>query len=490
MERTVAIVGAGAMGAGIAEVAASAGWRALLYDSKPGLAEEAKAKISARYAKRVEEGKVKPEVRDGLLTRIAPCADLKEFVGAELVIEAIIEDLTAKHALFTELEAVVSSDCLLATNTSSLSITELAAGLTRRGRFAGLHFFNPAPLMALVEVVAGLETCPTTVDRLVEISQAWGKSPVRAKSSPGFIVNKGARPFYGEALRLLEEGAADAPTIDAIVRANGFKMGPLELIDLVGLNINLSVSRRMMEAFYGEPRYRPSRLIEERVAAGWLGRKTKRGIYDYADGVVPKPVTYPTVGPVPKSVTIHGDLGPARQLEFLIRDKGIPLNGASVGIPDCIQVGSAKIALTNGAPAFERQVICFDLCLDYEKADLVALATYPGCPKESVDQAAALFQAIGKQVAIVNDSAGMINARLIAMLINEAFDTLHRQVACEADIDLAMQKGLNFPGGPFQWLRQLGATYVEAVLENLRKTYGPHYAPNILLRRRCVEQSK
>lgn len=277
----VGVFGAGVMGAGIAQVAAAAGHRVLLFDASPGAASEALDGIRASLQKRFDQGKLSAADLEATTNRIASVDSMADFADASLVIEAIAEDLQVKVELFQKLGAVVSDQCLLATNTSSLSITKLAANLREPGRFGGMHFFNPAPAMGLVEVVSGLRTSAETAESIFATAKAWGKTPVRVRDAPGFIVNRGARPFYSESLKFVEEGGADFSEVDDLFRANGFRLGPFELIDLVGLDVNLAVSRSLWEAYYGEPRYRPSRLVEERVDAGMLGKKSKQGFYRY-----------------------------------------------------------------------------------------------------------------------------------------------------------------------------------------------------------------
>src|SRR6476469_2145798 len=287
-DATVAIIGAGAMGSGIAQIAAQAGHPVRLFDTRMGAAEKARATIAQTLQALAAKGKVNAADAAASSARIVAVHALGDCVSARLVIEAIVEDLAEKRALFRELEKVVPASTILASNTSSLSVTAIAAGLRHPGRVAGMHFFNPVPLMKLVEVVAGLATDAATVEMLAATAVAWGKEPVHATSTPGFIVNRCARPFYGEALRLLAEGAADAATIDAVLReAGGFRMGAFELMDLIGNDVNFAVTRSVWEACYHDPRYAPSVLQQERVAAGHFGRKTGRGFFDYTPGATP-----------------------------------------------------------------------------------------------------------------------------------------------------------------------------------------------------------
>lgn len=287
----VAVIGAGTMGSGIAQVAAQAGHDVVLYDSRREVVDKALAMLRKTLDKLVEKGKLAKEQADGIHGRLAPASDLKELAGSGLVIEAIIEDLGIKKKLFADLEGILSADAVLATNTSSLSVTAIAAACGMPERVIGLHFFNPAPLLPLVEVVPGLATEPALGTRMVELMKAWGKVPVLCKDTPGFIVNRVARPFYGEALRIHEEGIADMATIDHAMRTvGGFKMGPFELMDLIGNDINFAVTRTVFEAFFYDPRYRPSITQQRQVESGWLGRKSGKGYYDYREGATaPQP---------------------------------------------------------------------------------------------------------------------------------------------------------------------------------------------------------
>src|SRR5574343_69778 len=286
-QSVIAVVGTGAMGAGIAQVAAAAGHPVKLLDARPDAAVRAVAGIRAQFAKLAEKGKMTAEAAQAAGDRLIAVDQLADLADAALVVEAIVENLEAKQKLYADLEAIVSPDCIFGTNTSSISVTAIGAALKRPERLAGLHFFNPAPLMALVEIVSGLATDKAVADTLFATANAWGKTAVHAKSTPGFIVNRVARPYYAEALRLLAEGAADVATLDAVMReAGGFKMGPFELMDMIGHDVNFAVTRSVWTAFFHDQRFLPSLLQQEMVDGGFHGKKSGRGFYDYRDDAV------------------------------------------------------------------------------------------------------------------------------------------------------------------------------------------------------------
>ena len=283
--KTAGIIGAGTMGSGIAQVAASAGWSVLLFDSQPGMAAKALEKISKNLHAQAAKGKITEAEAGDISQRICPSESLSDFRHCNLVIEAIVEKPEAKNALFRELEEIVSDNCMLASNTSSLSIASLAAACRNPQRFIGIHFFNPAPVMKLVEIIPAVQSSDETKGLAISIIQSWGKTTVVAKDTPGFIVNRVARPFYGEALRILDEGISDMATIDHAMKSlGGFPMGPFELMDFIGHDVNFVVTETIFHSFYCDPRYMPSFSQKRLLEAGWLGRKSGRGFYDYSEG--------------------------------------------------------------------------------------------------------------------------------------------------------------------------------------------------------------
>ena len=380
---TVGIVGAGAMGRGIVQVAATARHTVLLYDTYTDALEDAKEFLHYILNRQVEKERMSQEEVDAILGRIHFEEDMTNFGDCELVIEAIIEDLDAKTDTFARIEGIVPRDCIIASNTSSLSIASLSSALKKPQRMLGIHFFNPAPLMPLVEIVPAIVTAEETLKTARNLIDEWGKTTVQAKDTPGFIVNRVARPFYGEALRIYEERIADFATIDwAMKELGGFRMGPFELMDFIGNDINYKVTETVFEAFYYDPRYKPSFTQKRHVEAGWLGKKTDRGFYDY-------------------------------------RDNANPVK-----------------------PTKDEQ--------------------------------------LGKRI---------LN-RILTMLINEAADALHLNIASRDDIDLAMTKGVNYPKGLLKWADEIGIERCLARMDELSDKYREdRYRASVLLRK-MAEQNK
>lgn len=464
-DRTVAVIGAGTMGAGIAQVAAAAGHPVLLYDAAAGAAEAGRERLARGLAGLVARGKMQAEAADALTGRIRVAGRLADLAPAALVIEAIVERLDVKQGLFSQLEGIVAADAVLASNTSSLSITAIAAPLQHPGRMVGMHFFNPAPVMKLVEVVSGLATAPEVAALVLETATDWGKVAVPARSTPGFIVNRVARAYYGEALRLAEEGVADPATLDALLTGGGgFRMGPFALMDLIGHDVNYAVSQSVFEAYHYEPRFRPSILQRDLVDAGRLGRKTGRGFFDYSDGAV-----------MPAPATATAESAPL--------DPPPDLSGEDRR-PDLL------IALTDGRLAAERAreaglpVILHDLLEDGAGRKRLGFTVSPGVSAAQKHAFVAALAAQDIAATELPDWPGLVVMRTISAIANEGFEAVLQQVADEPGVDDAMRYGVNYPKGPMGWARQIGLARILSVLEALhRQTGDMRYRPSFGLRR-------
>ncbi|MFI2910307.1 3-hydroxyacyl-CoA dehydrogenase [Streptomyces sp. PDY-4] len=466
----VAVVGTGTMGQGIAQVALVAGHPVRLYDAAPGRAREAAAAIGARLDRLVEKERLTAAGRDAARARLLPVEELTGLADCALVVEAVLERLDVKQELFRALEDVVPDDCLLATNTSSLSVTAIGGALRLPGRFVGLHFFNPAPLLPLVEVVSGSATDVTSATRAYETARAWGKTPVACADTPGFIVNRVARPFYAEAFAVYESQGADPATIDAVLReSGGFRMGPFELTDLIGQDVNESVTHSVWRSFFQDARFTPSLAQRRLVESGRLGRKTGRGWYDHADGAErPEPHTADPAEP-PVYVIAEGGLGPASELLALIREAGVEVRERDEdGGTRLVLPGGGKLVLADGRTTAEfRDVVHFDLALDYRGATRIALSHARHTSPAAVAEATGLFQALGKKVSVIGDVPGMIVARTVARIVDLAVEAVAKGVATEDDVDTAMRLGVNYPLGPFEWSRRLGRGWAGELLDEL-----------------------
>ncbi|MFD7694437.1 3-hydroxyacyl-CoA dehydrogenase [Streptomyces sp. NPDC059805] len=492
----VAVVGTGTMGQGIAQVALVAGHPVRLYDAAPGRARAAADAIVARLDRLVEKERLTGADRDAARDRLRPAESLGDLADCALVVEAVLERLDVKQELFRELEGIVGEDCLLATNTSSLSVTAIGGALANPGRFVGLHFFNPAPLLPLVEVVSGFATDVTSATRAYETARAWGKTPVACADTPGFIVNRIARPFYAEAFAVYEAQGADPATIDAVLReCGGFRMGAFELTDLIGQDVNESVTHSVWESFFQDVRFTPSLAQRRLVESGRLGRKTGHGWYDYADGAGggrPEPHTAEP-GRTPAHVVAEGDLGPASELLALIREAGIQVreededHGTRLVLPS-----GGQLALADGQTSVEfRDVVYFDLALDYRRATRIALSASQDTSPQTLAEATGLFQALGKDVSVIGDVPGMIVARTVARIVDLAHDAVAKGVATEEDIDTAMRLGVSYPLGPFEWSRRLGRNWAYALLDDLHlRDPSGRYAPSLALYRHAYASDK
>jgi 3-hydroxybutyryl-CoA dehydrogenase len=493
----VLVVGAGIMGAGIAQVAAAAGHRVLLFDARGGAAVQAGERLAATLEALVGKGKLAADAARATLARVEPVDSLGAARDARLVIEAIVEDAEVKRALFRQLEAIVGPECVLASNTSSISITLLANGLARPGRLVGMHFFNPVPLMKLVEVVSGLHTEPAVAAAIFELAATWGKVPVHARSTPGFIVNRIARPFYAETLALLQEQAASPEVLDACLRSAGFRMGPCELMDLIGHDTNFAVTQSVYAANFFDKRYVPSLVQRELVDGGLLGRKSGRGFYRYPQGATPLPAAEYQPPPTPQFIAVHGvgDIADrlaraANSIDALRQPPARVHDSGWTGLA----IDNARLALTDGRCAHDlaaalgtSDVAVFDRPLKSEAAGAVlAYAVSDSASTSWRVLAPAWLAALGYAPQPVADTPGLVVARTVAMLINEAADAVQQGVCTTEGADAAMKLGVNYPAGPFEWLAAWGAGEVVALLDALDAHYrGERYRASGGLRRQA-----
>ncbi|SFB84675.1 3-hydroxyacyl-CoA dehydrogenase [Polaromonas sp. OV174] len=490
---TVLVVGAGIMGVGIAQVAAQAGHAVMLYDLREGAAGEAKTRLASSLNALVLKGKLGADAVAQTLARIEPIDALQAAASAGLVVEAIVEKLDAKRTLFQRLEAVVAADCVLATNTSSISVTAIANGLQHPARLVGMHFFNPVPLMKLVEVVSGLQTDPVVAQAIFELSQAWGKVPVHARSTPGFIVNRIARPFYAETLALLQERAAQPALLDVCLRAAGFRMGPCELIDLIGQDTNFSVTSSVYEANFYDKRFVPSLVQRELVDGGLLGRKSGRGFYDYTAGAASvalpafEALELGATPPLTTALCVAGRGAVAERLASRLVSAGCAFERDADADWIGLSADGAQLRLTDGRPASQigAQVAVFDWPLAQQGGAALAWAASSGASPAWLALAPQWLRVLGFSPRQVADTPALVVARTLAMLINEAADAVLQGVCSQDGADAAMKLGVNYPAGPFEWLQDWKRGAVIAVLDALDAHYrGERYRVSPWLRQR------
>lgn len=492
----IAVIGAGSMGAGIAQLAASKGHQVKLFDCQQGAAQKAYARIATELNKSVQRGHIDSATQANILARITVVETLTALADAGLVIEAIIEQLEAKRVLFQQLEAVVANTTVFASNTSSLSMTAIAQGLAYPQRMVGWHFFNPVMRMRLVEIIPGLKTDSALISALHTLSSAWGKTAVNAPNTPGFIVNRVARPYYAEGLRLLAEDIAPLEVIDQLARdAGGFAMGPFELMDLIGIDVNLAVTEAVFSATAYDSRYAPHILQKEQVSAGHYGRKNGIGFYKYGDSTPNTLVASPPLTAVPiKAATLMDtpfmlarDMGLFIPLIDRLHNAGVVTEIDPHLPPQTMRWLDLHIALSDGCTAAAhayaqgKPYLLLDLAHDFSRVTCLGMAMSADAEKSAISLIN-IFNHAGVRLIHMQDIAGLVVMRIVTSLINEAADLLTWTRTTPTDIDTAMRLGTAYPRGPLAWADILGIQQVVNCLRNLQAHYGGaryHCAPKL-----------
>jgi 3-hydroxybutyryl-CoA dehydrogenase len=485
---TLGVVGAGTMGRGIAQIAVAAGATVLLIDAREGAAEQARGFVAGMLDRQADKGQLSATKAHAAFERLHALDDIAALARSDLVVEAIVEDLSAKQRLFADLEQVVSADAVLATNTSSLSITAIAAACKRPERVAGYHFFNPVPLMKVVEVIPGQHTAEPVVAALRALAERMGHRPVRATDSPGFLVNHAGRGYGTEALRILAEGVATPVEIDRILREGaGFRMGPFELYDLVGIDVSHAVMESIYRQFYDEPRFRPQPLTRRYVEAGLLGRKTGAGFYRYVDGRPQVPDEPPAPDGPPRPIWIGADEPNRTALQALIAKGGFPVDKEESPAADSVcLVTSLGHDATHTALALHldaKRTVAIDPLFGF--AGRLTLMATPATERSAIDCVHAALAA-SRPVSVIRDSAGFVAQRVVAHIVNIGCDIAQQRIASPADIDDAVRLGLGYPNGPLELGDSLGADRILTILGAIHAAYGdPRYRPSPWLVRRA-----
>ena len=489
---TIGVLGSGAMGRGIVQVAAAGGINVFMMDAKPGAAAEAREFIGKMLQRAAEKGSMSKEDAAAALARVTVVNTLADFKPCHAVIEAVVENLDVKRQVFGELENIVAADCILASNTSSLSVTTIAAKLKTPQRFAGFHFFNPVPLMRLVEVIAGLQTEEWVCEALTVIGKRMTREPVRCTDAPGFLVNQVGRGFTLEASHLVYEGVSTFADVDRVMRdVCGFRMGPFELMDLTGLDVTQPASKMICDQFFGEPRYRPNLIMQSRYEAGVLGRKTKNGFYKYDAEMKP---AVPAEAPAPTARPDSVWISKADAKGYTVLSELLSKMGANV---ESGAIPSAK-ALCLVTPIGEDATHCaVEQELD-PKRTIAVDTLFPMVKRRTImttsvtdaayrDAAHGLFASDGVPVTVCHDSPGFIAQRIVAMIVNIGCSIAQSRTAVPADIDKAVTLGLNYPNGPFRFADTLGVERIHRVLSSMYRIYGDQrYRPVIWLTRRAI----
>jgi 3-hydroxybutyryl-CoA dehydrogenase len=505
----VGVIGAGAMGQGIIQVSVQGGMRCMILDAKPGAAEAARQTIVGRIERLVEKGRLTVDEAEAAIGRMEVIDEFAGLAPCDTVVEAIVEDIEVKREVFGRIEAAVSPDCLIASNTSSIPIASIARACQHRGRIAGLHFFNPVPLMKLVEVIRAAETTDATIEALTGLGKRMGRTPVAVKDSPGFLVNMGGRAYTTEGLRIAHEGVATPAQIDAIMRdCWHFRMGPFELMDLTGIDVNFPVSRIIYDGYMQDARIKTSPNHMAMFDAGLYGRKVGKGWYAYEGG---KPLERP-------SPDFKSDAAPARQvalasddyqLDFDAKDDPQDVADAIRGIEElrtfCGEIGvevieddgvcpilaapvgsdATYVTVHGTAGVNHERLVCIDLLGDTSKR--VTLMTAPGADPAIIDSVAAAVIGSGRKATAIKDSPGFVGQRMVAMVANLGCYMAEISLASPEDIDTAMQLGLNYPRGSIALAEDLGVEACNLILTRLQQITGEdRYRPCLWLNRRAM----
>jgi 3-hydroxybutyryl-CoA dehydrogenase len=488
----IGIVGAGVMGQGIAQIFARAGFVVQLYDVEAKRVEAALTMTTRLWDRAVEKGTMSVAEAQAAKQRMRMVSALEDMRLAAVAVEAIVEDLNAKQSLFRTLEGIVSSDCILASNTSSLLVTAIAAAVKRPERVCGLHFFNPVPLMKLVEIIPGLKTAPAVTGSLQAIIESTGHTAIIASDMPGFVVNHAGRGFYTEALRIVSEGIAKFYEIDRVLRdAAGFRMGPFQLFDLTGLDVSFPVLTQIYHQFFEEPRFRPTAFIQRQFASGLFGRKTGQGFYEYHNGEI----TMPAEAPVARN-------GEARPIWILPAEGNGPellrrrLSAVGLQVENGAKPGKDSILLTTpvgddatssalSAGLDPERTLAIDtiLGIDSRLTLMTTAVTRPEC-RNSLEY---MLTEAGIATTVIHDSPGFIAQRVVATIVNIACDIAQQRIATPAHIDLGVRLGLGYPHGPLHYGDKIGARVILGILERMFEFYrDPRYRPSPWLKRRAM----
>ncbi|MEU5876012.1 3-hydroxyacyl-CoA dehydrogenase [Spirillospora sp. NPDC047279] len=478
----IRVIGTGVMGRGIAQLAAASGITVELADARPEAVGDAVSHIGAMFDKLAAKGRLDDPA--AARSRLRPLDDpFAPATGCDLVVEAVREDLETKRELFAALEKVVGDQTVLATNTSSLSVTAIGTSLNDPSRLAGLHFFNPVPLMRLVEVIAGARTAPWIPDALTDLVRRMGHEPVRAPDTPGFLVNHAGRGLPTEALQILSEGVAEPADIDRIARdVLGLRMGPFELMDLTGLDVSHPVLETVWSGFYGEPRLRPSPITRTRMEAGLLGRKTGEGFYAYADGAKQEPPE-----PAPPAADARPVWVPGAEAAALTAL--LDASGATVETGDAPSADAVVLVAEYGGSTLgfaRREGLPVERTLGVDPLDGFArrlvVSVHPGVEPDAGRAALAVLAATGRPVTAVRDAPAPVAQRLLASIVNVACGIAGQRLGRPEDVDTAVRLGLGYPRGPLEWGTEVGPDVLRGVLARLHETTGdPRYRPNAWL---------